>query len=286
MATDRLEANQSISFHNKTLEGPSLLKFDQNSSRKRIKGGVSGAEFEKLYGHISVTKQPSFMERKDSYRGIGWGVLNSKLTTLPAISDNLKRFLKHRKSEEESVTQNYLNSPIKLENRGIAPQESHQSMSRKPSLNNRDFVKQIDKEYKSTGASGFLRLNGSFSNHVDKKLQLKPDLYHSLNMMSQKKAIFRKFNNSVNALSKNAGDTKSSHFTKTNSDNMALGGSSKVMMMYNRCEKHENWKKFQIKRSQHNLSLRHSQVTSTLPALKFQKEKLFKPKKTFSRRKS
>ncbi|CAI2374442.1 unnamed protein product [Moneuplotes crassus] len=268
-------------FLSRTIDTSKHLKSYQKSSlnKRRIRGGVSKEEYEKMFGHHNRRKQPSFMQKNDSFSSIGWGVGKKKLITLPALSDQSKNALKKRKSVEETAAKVYLNSPMKLNDDCLNSQESPQGMDRKPSFNNRDFVKQIDREYSSTGASGFLRMNGSFSNHVDKKLNLQPDLYHSLNMISQKDAIFRKFANSVHNFSYDARDSRSTTLGNTGSENMT-GASSKLKRMYNKCERHENWKKFQAKRYPKSNFTNHKNVVSTLPVLKSHKEKILVPKRT------
>jgi hypothetical protein len=75
---------------------------------------------------------------------------------------------------------------------------------------------------------------------------------------------------------------------------------NRSMLMYNRCSKLENWKDFQTKRyskqhhSGHNAnqnlsfmsSQEHQRVHSTLPVLKFHKERVFKPRGSFQGKKS
>ena len=136
-----------------------------------------------------------------------------------------------------------------------------------------------------------------FSKHVDSKLNLDPDLYHSMNMLSQKHTIMNKLRKSLvnpnsskkhnKSLLANNSKVKSiiSPVQNTTIDNAELNTMDNTSnnsdvngttLMYGRCSKHENWKDFQIKRCVKNYKSRFGVSKSTLPVLKFQKEQLSK----------
>jgi hypothetical protein len=162
---------------------------------RRGRGGMSTQEYEDLHGNNAVNNKPNFSENRNYYRSIGWGVDKPNLVNLPALSEKLKEQFERRASlERENKSQ--INSPMKVLTQNFSEITSPVK-SLEGSQERRAFVKQIDREYTSTGASGFLKLNGLFSNHVDKKLHVNPDLYHSMNMMSQKRTILNKLRKSI-----------------------------------------------------------------------------------------
>ena len=61
----------------------------------------------------------------------------------------------------------------------------------------------------------------------------------------------------------------------TKSDNMAFEKTDPTMLMYKRCSKHEKWKNFQTKRYV-NIKHQKKNPMSTLPILKFHKDKIYK----------
>jgi ribosomal protein L29 len=183
--------------------------------------------------------------------------------------------------------------------------ESH-NISREPSIDKREFLKQIDKEYSSTGAGGFLRLNGLFSSHVNKKLNLDSEFYHSMNMLSQKRTILNKLRKSIANvptlqreksldiaegsprmfIEKNPNHTMDNADRKTMDSTSINSSKNKSTLMYKRCSKLENWKDFQTKRSPNQFDHSHHSVASTLPVLKFHKQKLFRQRGSLQGRRS
>ena len=187
---ENFKPNKSLPFKTKTIESPNLLRKSVDNQHRRMKGGVASSDFEMLFGNNQVQNQPNFTQKRDSYRSIGWGVSNMKLLRLPSLAEKFKN-MKKTKSSMENHNKSWLNSNLKIGEHSLLSGNSSSGLKREPSLNTRDFMKQMDKEYSSTGAGGFLGLNGSFSNHIDRKLQLKPDLYHSMNMLGQKNVIMK-----------------------------------------------------------------------------------------------
>lgn len=165
---------------------------------KRIRGGVSASEYEQLFGNNTITKQPNFSESRSHYKSIGWGVTNAKLINLPLLNPKLQSQFDRRSSLERKEVIEIDSSQNLLED------ESNNNLnqtspfkSRKPSVEQRSFLDQINNEYSTTGKCGFLRMNGLFSKHVDKKLHVDSDLYHSMNMVSQKHLVLTKLRKSI-----------------------------------------------------------------------------------------
>ena len=166
-----------------------------------------------------------------------------------------------------------LNSPLNTENLAKINKLNTNQIAQ----NRKSFVSQIDSEYKSTGAWGFLRLNGLFSNHVNKKLNVDSDVYHSMNMLGQKRTILNKLRSSIanNTLTTDKIDKlNNSNMNKSQSDpiqgkiidnyerrafdNISIESEkNRMILMYNRCAKHENWKHFQTKRYINSRQLRY-----------------------------
>lgn len=180
------------------------------------------------------------------------------------------------------------------------------NISREPSIDKREFLKQIDKEYSTTGAGGFLRLNGLFSSHVNKKLNLDSEFYHSMNMLSQKRTILNKLRKSIANvpnlqreksldlgekspkmfIEKNPNHTMDNAERRTMDSTSVNSNKNKSMLMYKRCSKLENWKDFQTKRSLNQFDNSQHSIASTLPVLKFHKQKLFKQRGSLQGRRS
>ena len=173
-------------------------------------------------------------------------------------------------------------------------------ISQEPCIDKKEFSKQIDKEYTSTGAHGFLRLTGLFSDHVNKKLNLDSDYYHSMNMLSQKRTIINKLAKTVhreNSIDlRNQSHHKSidvdPNFTmdkadlKTTDNTSSSSDRYKSMLMYKRCSKLEDWKDFQTKKSINKFDVVRPSLVSTLPVLKFHKPKIFKARRSPQGRRS
>lgn len=107
-----------------------------------------------------------------------------------------------------------------------------------------------------------------FSNHVNKKLNVDSDIYYSMNMLGQKRTILNKLRASIangtlatnkieklsiSNLNKSHGDSVQAKTIDRNDrqsvDNASINSdNNRVVLMYNRCSKLENWKDFQTKR--------------------------------------
>ena len=180
--------------------------------------------------------------------------------------------------------------------------------TRVSSMERRPFLNLIDKEYHSTGAQGFLRLNGLFSKHIDDKYGIDSDLYHSMNMVSQKHTILNRLRKSIaevipkkrKTIVAQSSPNKSmsdgiQNSTIDNAEKNTMDNTSKnsdfndTTLMYGRCSKLEKWKNFQEKRGLSNNKSRYMHSKSTLPVLKYHKDKIFKMsnmKNTLAHRKS
>ena len=62
------------------------------------------------------------------------------------------------------------------------------------SARDRHHIKAIDREHTSSGRHGFLRLNGFFSAHIDRKLEIDCDTFHAMNHLHQRKAVKEMYN--------------------------------------------------------------------------------------------
>lgn len=153
-------------------------------------------------------------------------------------------------------------------------------------------------------------MNGLFSNYLNKKLHVDSDVYHSMNMLGQKRTILNKLRKSLaNAppILKNTIDLDHpvhsrsiNEVVKQNSvdnadyrtvDDTSLNSDhNRSLIMYGRCSKYEKWKEFQTGRYLKNRKvLEHRSFStepftsnfaskSTLPVLKYHKEKLHRAK--------
>ena len=92
---------------------------------KRIRGGLSSHEYEQLNGNNSVSpNRPNFSESRGLYKGIGWGVTNSKLINLPSLNNKLKQNFEKRASMEREVCSSLdfsSLSPVKRDNPELNP---------------------------------------------------------------------------------------------------------------------------------------------------------------------
>lgn len=226
-----------------------------------------------------------FLQIRNHYRSIGWGVENSKLLNTPLVDHKMFSHYDRRSSLERTLNTDF-ESPIKeqmsFNSTTNSPNNTKYSSFGKsekinpPSPNKNSFVNQIDTEYKSTGAHGFLRLNGMFSNHVNRKLNIDSDVYYSMNMLGQKQTVLNKLRASIangtlttnkieklnnSAVNKSHGDSLQAKMIDKNerraADNMSMSSDkNRVVLMYNRCSKLENWKEFQTKRYINNKQIR------------------------------
>ena len=54
---------------------------------------------------------------------------------------------------------------------------------------NRPVSKYMDASSSACGQAGFLNMNGNFSSHLDRKLEMNSDAYHAMNHQHQRKAV-------------------------------------------------------------------------------------------------
>jgi len=270
---------------------------------------MSNHEYEQLHGNNQVSNQPNFSEKRGSYLSIGWGVTNNKFleSILPNVnpSHNMNT---GRGSSLEHHRYSVANSPTKVDNYSIDYSLSP-NRERENSQNRNSFLKQIDQEYSSTGASGFLKLNGLFSSHLNKKLNLDSEVYHSMNMVGQKRTILNKMRKSLadsptkakkvegldtsihnKSMINNAHGRTVDNADRRTMDNSTLDSDLHKSVMYGRCSKLEKWKQFQTSRYLKNskAKINNSYGTgsllsrlnskSTLPVIKFAKNRVLPAK--------